>query len=812
MDSSGGGGRSYYHRGGGRRGGRGRGRGGGGGRGRGAYRHQPYGRGNNNSNNNRNRRPGNRFGGDQVAAQDPETAMIRQVSSFVSRVGEFKNIREETIITPDGDETITTAISLRPLEATTAANINDLVTVLCSEDKMEMLFRYHIIEDSPELKTDSESSMSVFPIAPEAKVGKLGHVLISCAAGLPLQTPCYAALTLAIHERIKATPWPGFAHRCVEYAMHHISKDLDDALSSGKNIAQEACRIKLLLRFIAILGKIGVVQGFQNEQAMNPNQLTVFGLLSLLVEAAKAAQQRNAATVSYLLATLVLSTIPYIMEYVPQESIVEWILKPIQTLMGEYKSSFTPGTGPSAILLKAEQDDGDGNNDDEEEDEDEEDDDTSSQVCDSLQDLLRVVGKMQEPSRFRLPVDSPWKGLTQVATPNPESGETETTLVTYTGESIYLSVGNFRSLKLLLGGEGDFQLVPFDLDGVVFGRLPIFGPPPSPDEEEEEETEDSLPPNENLQAFKTGFGLVDRFFVSETLRDCLISHESSVNPTGLQHGSPKSVAEEVMSLHHLFVGENSAKGLEYAMVETIFGLVAQSREQCALKHTTVSRILLELTRLQPQVFSPSLAVAMTNLFEDYLPALVPQARDNFSQWFSFHLINTDYQWPSAYWNLWEPYALSPNKSSRGDFVQRALQLMVENVSDPSVLVRECLSGSSSLTKEFFPRTTATHVDHAEGSALASLETEIERRVWDEHEDPGLLSEFLLGEEVANALQDGGGIWLRSQILTRVLVSPFIKIHRNLKDMLDNTEKNDDDMVDDMALSKDFFLIDSQDDR
>jgi hypothetical protein len=703
---------------------------------------------------------------------------------------------------------------LRPAEETAAGNINDLVTVLCSEDKMEMLFKYHLDQPSQQqdIPTDQDGTISMaqhprLTVAPEDKVGKLGHVVVSCAAALPLQTPSYAALTLAIHEKTETSQWQGFAHRCVGYAMYHISNDLDGVLSTGKGVAHRVCRIKLLLRYLAILGRMGVVQGYQNQQAMDPHQLTVFGLLSMLVEAAKVAQQRNVLPVSYLLANLVLSTLPYVMEYIPKDSISEWILRPMEVLMGGYKSEFTPGTGPAAILLKGEQDDGDASNEDDEEEDDDDDDDPSGQVCDSLQDLWRTVAKLKEPSRFTLPVDTPWKGLTQTTTPNPESGETETTTVTYTNEPIYLTGNDCRFLRFLVAGEGEFQLVPVSLDGVVFGRLPIFGSPPSEEADDEEEMDDGVPQNENLQAFKTAFSLVDRYFVSEALRDCMISHESFVNPTGLQQGSAKSVAEELLSMHHLLTGENPSKGMEFAIVETVFGLVAQSRERCVLKHTTVSRILLELTRLHPQIFSPALALAMTNLFEDYLPALVPQSRDNFSRWFSFHLINTDYQWPSAYWGLWQPHALSPHQSSRGDFVRRALHMMVENVSDPSVLVKECLSGSSTLVGEFFPRTTATYVDATEGSVMASLEAEIERRIWDQSEDPNLLQEFLMSDEVSNALQGTNGTWMKSQIFTRVLVSPARKIYQSLKSALDGSEKSDDDMVDDtVQQSKDLFSL------
>ncbi|MFM7141794.1 MAG: hypothetical protein ACKO2K_07780, partial [Alphaproteobacteria bacterium] len=329
-------------------------------------------------------------------------------------------------------------------------------------------------------------------IPPEERVGKLGHVVVSCVAILPLQTPCYAALTLALHERTSPGQWRGFAHRCVGYAMHHICKGLDEALGGGGGglVARGACRVRLLLRYLAIMGRTGAVEGFQSGQAADPDKLTVFGLLSILVEAARGAQRRDAHAASHLLAGLVLSTLPYVTEYVPHESMAEWILRPIEALLAGYKSSFSPGTGSTAILLKEEQDDGEAANDDEEEeDDDDEDDEPGGQVCDSLQDLLRVAAMLRGPSRFALPVDSPWKGLTQTTTPNPESGETETTSLTFTDEPIYLSVSDCHSLRFLVAGDGHFQLVPFSLDGVVFGRLPIFGSPPTPGEDEDEEEE-----------------------------------------------------------------------------------------------------------------------------------------------------------------------------------------------------------------------------------------------------------------------------------------------------------------------------------
>jgi hypothetical protein len=795
-----GGGRGYYRGGGvgGRHnnryhGGRGRGRG----RGRG-HRNQPYNNNNrsryNNNHGGRGRgRPGNRFGAGSLAQQDPQTALLRQVSSFVSRVGEFKNIRESEPAA-EGQQ----GLQLRPVEATTAGNINDLVTVLCSQDKLDMLFKYQ--------------HASMPGIKAEEKIGNLGHLVISCAASLPLQTPCYAALTLSVNEQIKGCQWEGFAHRCVEYAMHNFIVDLDMIFRTGNNVAHAACRMKLLLRYLAILGKIGVVRGYDTtpEGTSDFSKLTIFGLLSVLVQTAKVSQERNLpVTVAHLLISLVLSTLPYLIEYVPQDDIEESILKPIEILLQNYKSTFTPGTGCTSILLKSEQDDGEDMDDDDEEEDDDDEDDGSGQVCDSLQDLFRVSKNLRNDYRFALPLDSPWKGLVRRVTPNEESGDTEVQVhpVTFSDETICLSVIECNSLRYLLSGEGEFNFVPFSLDGVVFGRLPIFGSPPDPDDDEEEEMEEGGIKNEELQAFKNNFGLSDRFFVADILRDCLISHGTFVNHTGLQFGSPKSVAEELLSVSHLFAGENPSQGMAFAVVETMFGLIVQSREQCAVRHTYLSRILLELTRLRPLLISPALAVAMTNVFGDYMPALVPIARDNISRWFAFHLTNTDYQWPSAYWQLWEPYATSKKTTSRGCFVRRAIQVMVENVADPTIVIDGCLASTKALAEECFPRSKTSIVENADEDILGQFETEIEKLVWDQDENPEMLHDYLLGYEINSSSAATKGRWLKTIALVRVLVAPVKNIQKSLKDAVSKKDDEDgmDQMVDDTHESKDYYM-------
>jgi hypothetical protein len=207
-----------------------------GGRG-GQYRHQPYNsrgprRGGRGGRGGGGGGSGNRFGGGQQGQQDPETALVRQVASFVSRAGEFKNIKESTV--PE----------LRPVESTAAANVNDLTALLCAQDKVDMLLKFQ------------QPTSEIQQVKPLDKAGKLVHLVVSCAAGLPLQTPCYAALTVSIHEHVKGSQWDGFASRSVDYTMLNIARDIDTILLLGQSQAQASCRVKLLLRYLTILARI----------------------------------------------------------------------------------------------------------------------------------------------------------------------------------------------------------------------------------------------------------------------------------------------------------------------------------------------------------------------------------------------------------------------------------------------------------------------------------------------------------------------------------------------------------------------------
>ena len=783
----GGGGRHRY---GGRRGGRG-----------GRHRHHPY--------NNRSRGPrhggggggrGNRFGSSN-SYQDQQANMVRQIHSIVSRVGELKNIREEDA-TPE----------LRAVESATARNVNDVTAVLCSQEKLNVLLRFQP-QSAPMVQPDGQQQAQLLEVKPEDEFGKLVHLVVSCAGSLPLQTPCYAALTLSVHEQVKGGEWDGFAGRCVNYAMQQVSRDLDMILLQGTGVSQGTCRLKLMLRYLAILARMNVVKGSSETDGgpVDPSRMTVVGLLCVLVDAATAAaEQHNNINVVGILAVLVLSTLPYIKDYASAELVNEKIIQPLESIFESYKSTFTPGTGITSILLKEEQQEEDGDDDEEEDDDDDDDDEGSSgQICDSLQDLMRATNFIRngEPTRFGLLTDSPWKGLTKQVAPIVDGEQSEPQAVTYVEEPLYLAfTRSCQALGLLLQGEGNLKLQCYSLEGVVFGRLPIFGSPPDPeDEDDEEDMDQEAKKNEQLHAFTKGYTRLDRFFVAEALRECIISHESHVGKTGTLRGSAKHVAEELLSICFVFSGgETAAIGMEYAILETLLGLLSQCTESGSLRHIYLSRVILELTRLQPSRLSPALALAMTNLFQDYLPALSPTARENMSRWFSFHLINTDYQWPSAYWSHWEPYVVSNKPGSRGSFVRSVLNLMTDNLSNPDLLVTECLPKDSALADHLFGISKTQAAVAPEDSPISSFEREVQRRLWDENEDPEILTAYLVGDDIAStvggtmnsAVGDFNQIFWRTGVLTRAILDPARQEHERLKGSIDRARQPSDDMMDD----------------
>lgn len=757
----------------------------------------------------------------------------------------------------DQPETETAATSTRALVATQAKNTQQMAHVLCGAEANTFL-KYD--------ETDTTSA--------DKQVGPLAAGLVHCVAVWPLQTPCYVSLTLAVHQQQQTqqqtltttaqqpVKFP-FAARCLQYAVRMLARDLDQVLLESNSSAvtdedrpRAVLRVRLILRYLALLAGQNIVQQ-SSDDCFVPNTsqaLSLLGLLEALVQAAiQACDRHQNMPAACVLAVLVLSTVPYLQPFISTQDITEKILEPLERIVGSYVSTFAPGLGSTAILLKEEQLEDIGHeidpeeDDDEDDDDQEDDDDAGGQVCDSLQDLLRSVKycmkeqdeESSRPLRFALFSDAPWQGLQQTVPASSKEDSTEqegettpaevavavaTTIpIVYTGEPMTIAIYNeCKSLTMLMGGggdtESDTQLARISLDGIVFGRLPIFGPPSEmveddDDDEEDEDMDAGTPKNERLQAYKTEFGLVDRYFLCEAVRDCLISHESNVDDKGVEHGNVKVVAEQVWSICQMLTGENT-KGIEYSILEAFLSLIVQTTSASSFRFIYLSRVLLELVRLDPATLAPAVAVAVSNLFQDYMPALVPTARYNLSRWFAFHLVNTNYQWPAGYWKHWEPFVSYGWHNSRGAFVKGALGIIMENESNPSLVISDCLPNESVLV-DYLLESPPSSTSALEGSALEALEAEVINRICQMREDPEMLLKYLVGDElsesVAGALASEAHTaatrWWRSGIVIRAMLSPAVGEYKRLKDIVEqarnadvNGIQEDDESSDDILAS------------
>jgi MIF4G like len=834
---------------------------------------------------------------------------------MISRVGEFVAPSTDADFQQEPDSSNN---NLRPVVMATANNIAKLTQVISKPSNVATFLKF-IPPPPPKKPEDTGFGFTRPPPKPEDQAGPMAHLIVSCAATLPLQTPCYAALTLSVHAYSKDhDDYAGFANRCVVYTLQRLSYDMDTlflATTTGGRVAGEiqrpkiACRIKLLLRYLALLGKLNIIQAQDHDAEDNNNDSTIkaspeqfdnndnnnndstttsmsntsfslLGFLLKLVEAAVAAaptedafatMSSSNAAASLVLAYFVLSTIPYLVSFLSVDIIQEQLLDPLQILLGSYASSFTPGVGMTAILLKEEQLEVTEEEDEEEEEDDDDDEEASEVICDNLQDLYRSVQLLltehnkhnhNQISRFALLTDEPWKGISgpapaeEASAMDTATNENENEIKTepaseapanpgepmaLVGPLIYadaplrlqLPLGGFQSLAVLSGttttsNNGELEeeeaaapkIQAFPLEMVVFGRLPIFGAPRAAAGgalEEGDMEEEDAPVNEHVAAYSSQFGILDRCFLADAIRDLLCCHESAVSATGLERGNAKSVAEQLWSLGHVFAsadtpshdpatnGEGLAAstpaapiGLEYGILESLLSLILQSSSNSTFRQVYLSRILLELTRLQPALVSPALALAASNLFQDYVPSLVPAARHNLSCWLAFHLVNTDYQWPSAYWAHYQSYVGDgKNLKSRGIIVKSALHSLMENVHDAGVLVKDCIPRECTglLSQIVCPLPTSDAND--EGSSMNATEKDIRRRVWDDDEHPESLRNYLVGDELSEALASDAldansspnRMWCRSGILLRTMLKPLEREHQRLLNTVERAQKD-----------------------
>lgn len=877
-------------------------------------RHQPYRRGGGGGGGRgRGRHPGNRFENSNTKSVDPQTAVLKQLTAMIAKMGDLESCADSASGmgllggSGGGDSTINS----RGIVQAVARNIQDLVVVLCSAQNAPMFLKFDapkIGGDQQNQNQDGEASALALtttggdsPIKAEYEAGALATLVTSCAATLPLQSPSYVGLTLGIEEHAPGAgddtagvSYKGFAQRCISMASRRLGDDLDKVCGvvslvkkehnstegdQQKKLAtdeyvQAFMRSKMLLRYFAVLARTGIISamnvdvgGLDNDNDGNSSLLTLGGILQALTDGACRAKNFHDGTkaaktswtnASTLLAALVLCTIPYSMQVLSKE-IVDDLLSKIDGAVEGYESPFKPGVGISSILLeKAQFEDfvvGNADDEDEESDDDEDDDDAGegSPVCaDTFQDLIRTVRKVVEsyyandttlPSRFALLSDAPWSCLEGKEEEfAPMEGDTEeeilrrknaSKILSYSGEGLLISIANCQLFRLLRNDDMEMDGLPITLhcpstEGIIFGRLSIFDPPPDDDDEDEEDSAR----DPNVDAYVKNFTLVDRFFLSDSIRDCLICHRATVSDTGAEQGSAKEVAEQIWAVSHLFLTsqtdnsdinmDDASKGVECGIVETILSLVVQCtrgiESASPASHIYLCRVLIELTKSQPTRIPQSLAFAVSDLFNDFIPSFSPIAKENLSSWFAYHLTNTDYQWPHSYWSAWAPYAvdgMKEKRNSRGEFITRAIKTMASFVGSPETIVAECLPKNSNLSGYIVGGKIDSNVETKASSflsAVESVEKDIKERIWKNNDEPEDVQEYMIGDEVSEIMQgsmdddiesstaeDPDKIWWRAGLIIRVILSPARENEQNLRrivqDCTANIAMDDDDQED-----------------
>lgn len=789
---------------------------------------------------------------------------------MISKLGDLKSSAEAATSMGLGNDG-----NMRGVVEALSKNIQDLVQVLCTPQNASIFLQYGP-EQNDVKEEDGVNMEDISEVKAEVEVGPLSSLLCDCAATLPLQSPTYAGLTLGLEEyapeaseETNNISYKGFAKRCLVMACLRLAYDLDKTCGVVPLLTKESVegntnndsrvdninafmRAKLMLRYIALLARVGIVHSGEDNDSMsssdNLSLLSLGDLLKLLVDAAEKARNTTddskIASISYnnvciLLSALVLSTLPYAMQVLSKD-FVDSLLQKVETIIDGYSSPFTPGKGIMSLLLeKPQKEDFKISNDDDDEegddDDDEEDDDEGEAVCaDTFQDLVRSVRKIvkdyyagQSQSKFELLSDAPWLGLKSKQSTNggmDEDGDVD--VLNFSGEKLYIDIPpSCHLFRLLLGssessiGETPVTLLCPSTTGIIFGRLSIFDPPPEEDDDEFEAR------NPSIDSYIKNFSLLDRFLLSEAVRDCLICHRSVVSETGVSRGSAKDAAEQILAVSELFTiqSDNDTTGVECGIVETVLSMIIQCQggleAKSTLGHIYLYRVLIELAKLQPERIPQSLAFAISDLFEDFIPSLSPIAKENLSKWFSYHLTNTDYQWPHSYWNAWTPYAINSlegQRNSRGEFIIKSIENMALFVSDPGSIVSSCLPVQSQLADCVVKKVEDTRNQSSFTAAIETIEKDITERMWKNCEETEDIEKYLTGDEVSetisgsmddidnSSLSEIDKMWWRVGLVVRSILSPAKEKHHNLftriknKMSIEMDDSEDDDPKSDLV--------------
>ena len=853
--------------------------GGGGGGGGGGYNHHNRGRNRYHPNNSQRHRQnggnhrssGNRFPTSNEAAIDPEKAMLKQLSTMVATMGDWTSASSSTMKDETADEGFILdygnkndtkeqiiqqqmekqKVLRQKIIQTISTNVTDLSSVLTNPKMAPQFLKYHFINDTDSkdvnmTEHDTQNTTNTNPDE-EKKAGPLATLLIACVYALPLQTPSYAALTLAIEKGVRQhvqqlqqqetndeqptsnfSIYEGFAKRCLQMASSRLHVDLSHMLmlsstnnnatssignTNGSNTyplcdaAESFRRCKYILRYLAIMVKANLLQAtYDNANDMsdadsdskNYINMGMIDLLKYLIEKQKEYNEKpEAAMLSYL----VLSTIPYLLDAPSIEKHQLKSLLDATTNDSQYQSHYKPGIGVLSILLNGEPQDENGEEEDSDDDDDDDDNDNENEpCCDSLQELLKANHSLldnPDDALLGALTDAPWSNSNPSDSNLDESNENQFNDISPLVFS-FVPIPHPDSFT----DTSNLSLFPrphHPLSSIILGRLPLYPPPPSGDvDDDDEDEDDNNMQNKPQSPYITNFSVSARTLLHDCIRDILQCHHPTISTSGLERGSCNSVAQQIWSLHHLFA-PHSIHGMEFGIVECMLSLLAQSHQ---LVHTTtksamnltriyLARVLLELTNLYPTKIPQALAISVALLVENILPSLVPQSAFALADWLAFHLVNTDFQWPKEYWKYW---AEEENlKGCKKEFFSRVLEVM-GSLAGKKVVIEKCLPPDSPLLDLLIKVPGSNDINVQDLNTSDSLEKELRDRMWMEMEISTKLDDWMTeyDDSFEEAKNRDGQFW-RAKLVTRALLSPpSLQI---IEDDEDITKMNEDAIPD-----------------
>jgi hypothetical protein len=205
--------------------------------------------------------------------------------------------------------------------------------------------------------------------------------------------------------------------------------------------------------------------------------------------------------------------------------------------------------------------------------------------------------------------------------------------------------------------------------------------------------------------------LLEKYTAMGYFEDIFTFFDPIINEDGTKLGSM-----ELLTAHLLAVSKQFAPTahLEYMLVEMLFQVLLQHPITSAL-NTAVFRLILELCRQRPQLF-PAVVALGTNTVFQMIPDLDPGSSLEFGRWFSYHLVNTQLNWPAHYWEFWVS-ELQEAEGANEQAIPLFTRFVVEKCAKASVPERLRTSLPEALHR-FIPPQEAAHCPLFDGTSAS----------------------------------------------------------------------------------------------